>query len=183
MMRRSFRRTFRFPPSERQIHDDVAQELNAHVEARAAELPAQGMASEAARTRAIAEFGDLHDARLELESIHRRRVRHRDRADWWSDLRQDLRYGLRALRRAPLFALLAIVTLAVGIGANAATFSVMKSVLIDPFPYDDVGALVRVFRRALQPPGPGPLSAQAIAAVTEQQRTFQYLSAFADLAT
>jgi len=181
MTRRPFRRMFRFPPSDNQIREDVAQEIKAHVEARAAELTAQGMEPEAARARAVAEFGDLYDARVELESIDRRRVRHRDRADWWSDLRQDLRYGLRALRRAPLFGLLAIVTLAVGIGANAATFSVMKSVLIDPLPYDDVGALVRVFRSALQPPGPGPLSAQAIAAIAERQRTFQHLSAFADL--
>jgi predicted permease len=183
MTRRSFRRLFRFPPSEDRVRGDVEHEIDFHVETRAAELTAQGMAPDAARARAVAEFGDLRDAREELEAIARRRVRDARRADWWSDFHQDVRYGLRALRRAPLFALLAVVTLALGIGANAAVFSVLKSVLIDALPYRDAGALVRVSRDAPQQPGPGPLNAATIAAIAERQRSFQHLAAFADLAT
>jgi predicted permease len=119
---------------------------------------------------------------VELEAIGRRRVRDARRADWWSDFRQDVRYGLRALRRAPLFALLAVVTLALGIGANAAVFSVLKSVLIDALPYRDAGALVRVSMDSPQQPGPVPLNAYTIAAITERQGSFQRLAAFADLA-
>jgi predicted permease len=93
-----------------------------------------------------------------------------------------VRYGLRALRRAPLFTLLAVVTLAIGIGANAAVFSVLKSVLIDPLPYRNAGALVRVSMDRPQL-GPGPLNAYTIAALAERQESFQRLAAFADIAT
>jgi predicted permease len=183
MARRSFRRLFRFPPSADRVRGDVEHEIDFHVETRAAELAAQGMAQDAARARALAEFGDVHVARVELETIARRRVRDARRAEWWSDCRQDLRYGLRALRRAPLFTLLAVVTLALGIGANAAVFSVLKSVLIDTLPYRDAAALVGVSRDVPQQPGPGPLNAYTTAAIAERQRSFQRLAAFADLAT
>jgi hypothetical protein len=182
MARRAFRRLFRFPLSEDRVRDDVEHEIDFHVEARTAELAAQGMTPDAARARAVAEFGDVHEARMELETMARRRVRDARRADWWSDLRQDVRYGLRALRRAPLFTLLAVVTLAIGIGANAAVFSVQKSVLIDPLPYRNAGALVRVSMDRPQL-GPGPLNAYTIAALAERQESFQRLAAFADIPT
>jgi putative ABC transport system permease protein len=93
------------------------------------------MDPEAARAEALREFGDVGEARAELERIGRRRVRQTRRSRWWSDLRQDLRYGVRSALRAPLFSLLAVVTLALGIGANAAVFGVVKSVLLDSLPY------------------------------------------------
>src|SRR6185503_14184693 len=58
---------------------------------------------------------------------------------------QDLRYGLRALRKNPAYSLVAIATLAIGIGAGTAVFSIASAVLLRPLPYGDPGRLVRVF--------------------------------------
>lgn len=62
----------------------------------------------------------------------------------WDQLRQDVRYGLRALRRSPGYALAAVVTLGLGIGANTAIFGVVNGVLLHPLPYQDAGRLVRI---------------------------------------
>ena len=67
----------------------------------------------------------------------------------FDELRQDLRYGARALRKAPAFTLTALLTLALGIGANAAIFSVVRTVLLDPLPFPDAGGLVRVYHANL----------------------------------
>ena len=124
-------------------------QIDFHVESRTQYLVSRGMDPKAARSAALQEFGDVREARAELEKIGRRRVRHVRRSDWWSDLRQDVRYGVRSLVHAPLFSVLATATLALGIGANAAIFSVVKSVLIDALPYADAGRLVRVYGRLL----------------------------------
>ena len=65
----------------------------------------------------------------------------------------DLRFAVRQLRRSPGFALLAVLTLALGIGANAAVFGVVKSVLLDALPYVDAGRLVRVYGRHVEGSG------------------------------
>jgi putative ABC transport system permease protein len=67
------------------------------------------------------------------------------RASWVSDLRRDIPYSVRALQRTPAFTLLCILTIAVGIGANAAIFSVVNEVLLRPLPYAEPDRLVRVW--------------------------------------
>ena len=84
-------------------------------------------------------------------------------------LLQDVRHSLRLFRRAPGFTAVAIVTLALGIGANAAMFVALKSVLLDALPYADARRLVHVS---------GPLSAGTITEIAQRQRSFDSLAAF-----
>ena len=106
------RSLFRLPATEREVAGDVEDEIAFRLEERTEVLVARGMDHTAARVQAKREFGDLREARAELEEMGRRRVRQTRRSRWWSDLRQDLRFGLRSAVRAPLFSLLAVLTLA-----------------------------------------------------------------------
>ena len=101
------------------------------------------------------------------------------RRDWLDDLRQDLRFAVRGAVRAPLFSLLAVVTLALGIGANAAVFGVVKSVLLDALPYRDAGQLVRVYAPQSKGQGArGALSAGTVSDLRERQHSFSQTGAF-----
>jgi len=124
---------------------EVEDELAFHLEERVREYVARGMDPEAARAAALERFGDLDGVRGECTELLAADRRAEARRDWLDDLRQDLRFGVRSALRAPLFSLLAVLTLALGIGANAAVFGVVKSVLLDALPYDDAGRLVRVY--------------------------------------
>jgi predicted permease len=160
---------------------DIDDEIGLHLEERTRQLIAQGQEPAAARATALREFGDVRAARAELEAIGRRRVRHSRRANWWSDLRQDLTYGGRSLLQAPLFSLLAVVTLALGIGANAAVFGVLKSVLLDALPYADADRLVRVYARWVDGSMErGPMSAGTIVDLAARQRSFERVASFVD---
>jgi predicted permease len=157
----------------------VDAELEFHLEQRIRDYESRGMTPDAARAAAHARFGDVGGVRRECADMLAADHRAADRRDWLDDLRQDLRYGFRSLRRAPVFSLLAIVTLALGIGANAAVFGVVKSVLLDALPYADADRVVRLF--GVFPNGAGdrgPLSVGTIRDIRERSRSFERLAAF-----
>jgi len=116
----------------RDVRADIDDELHFHFEARIEELTSSGMSPREARARAIAEFGDVDEVRRGLREIDDRLARRRDRLEWFDALRQDVVYSLRSLRRAPAVSLTIIVTLALGLGVNAAMFSLLDAIFVRP---------------------------------------------------
>jgi predicted permease len=124
---------------------DVDAEVAFHLDTRTAELVEGGMAEREARAQARREFGDVDEARAYMRRMAGRAESGRRRRRYLTEIRQDVVYGLRRLAAAPTFALAAIVTLALGIGANALIFSVVKGIVLEPLPFPDPGQLYAVY--------------------------------------
>jgi putative ABC transport system permease protein len=148
--------------------DDLVREIRTHLELEAEERMVQGASPEDARAAARRAFGNAT------------RVREESRFVWispWIDhLRQDLRYALRTVARTPGFTTVAILTLALGIGANTAVFSVVHA-LLRPLPFADSDRIVRIIEH-LEPPDGSSGPARQVPALT-----FAELAAFRSLAT
>src|SRR5688572_27383847 len=104
---------------------DVDDELAFHIEMRTRELIDAGETPERARELALRRFGEITTPRAECLAINQRKRQRVARVDYLSELRQDTVFTLRSLMRRPAFAAVAILTLALGIGANSAIFSVV----------------------------------------------------------
>jgi putative ABC transport system permease protein len=136
---------FRLPASTERVSSDVEHEIAFHLEERTQRLVDAGMNRADARAQAMREFGDVEDARMELEAIGRRHVRRANWSDWWGDLGRDARYTLRTLLRAPGFTAIAVLTLALGIGATTAIYTVVDAVLLRPFSVAEPERLVVIY--------------------------------------
>ncbi len=130
MTEASWRRYLRFWRSN--VDADVEDELRFHFDERVAALVASGLSGDEARREAEREFGDVTVIRSRLGEIDRRVQATRRRADRWEHWRQDFIYSARGLRRAPGLSLTVILTLALGIGANASLFSLLDRLFVQP---------------------------------------------------
>ncbi len=114
---------------------EVDEEIGEHLDLLTARYIAQGMSPAAARAAAEARFGDPAAVREALQPVARAIDRRRRVGEYLDELRHDVVFAFRTLRRAPLFTTVAVLTLAVAIGANTAMFSVVHRVLLEPLPY------------------------------------------------
>ena len=139
-----WRRYLRF--FRRDASADVDDELRFHFDERVAQFRASGMSHDEAVEAAHTQFGDVPAVRSDLIAIGKRVERNRDATEWLDALRADLRTALRGLARQPAFSAAVIVTLALGLGVNAAMFSFLDRVYLRmPSGVAEPGALRRMW--------------------------------------
>src|SRR4051812_17160296 len=126
---------------------DVNEELAFHIEMRVEELRRSGMTEAQAREETMQRFGNLTAVRDECEELSHERARLHRRADRLDALRQDIRFALRTFAANRGFTFVAALTMAIGIGANTAVFSVAYGVLLRPLPFRDASQIVRLWTR------------------------------------
>jgi predicted permease len=133
---------------------EIDAELTFHFEERIAALMAEGRTLAEARTRAASEFGDVESVRAGLVMIDRRIAEQETHREWWDGVRGDVRYVFRSLGRSPGFVIAVALTLALGLGANAAIFSLLDRLFLRPQPgVVHPADIHRIYE--YQPPKPG----------------------------
>jgi predicted permease len=152
-----------------EVSDEIKREMAFHLAERTDELVAAGATPEAARREAERRFGsDLGQRDL---------TRERDLLVWLETLLGDFRYGLRGLRRSPVFAVAAILTLGIGIGANTAVFSLLHGLLLRSLPVPDPQELARIGLTGIAGAPPAfVLPYKMIQQLRQEQRSFVDLS-------
>ena len=161
----------RWVSRRRRAEQDLNDELQAFVDMAAADQIRGGVAPAEARRQVVLELGGLEQAK--------ERVRTARHGAWLDDAGRDVSYGLRTLRRSPMFTTVALLTLALGIGATTAIFTLVRSVLLRPLPFPDPEALYVISHAS-----PGPrwlypdMSDRGYLGFREATRAFQTLATF-----
>jgi len=134
------------------VDQEVDEELAFHLEMRTRELIERGMDPHEARATAVRRMGDLARVKQTMVNVGRKRDRELSMALWLEELRDDVMFAVRQLRGAPAFTLVAVTTLAIGIGANSAIFALVDATLLRPLPYRDAAQLVTIWETSATTP-------------------------------
>ena len=121
------------------VEQELAEEIRFHLGKLTEEYVAKGMTPEEARYAALREMGGVEQIKEECRDMRR--------VNYVESFIQDVRYGLRMLAKNPGFTAVAIITFALGIGANTAIFTLVNTILLHPLPYPDSGRIVDIFRQ------------------------------------
>jgi len=147
---------------------ELDRELRAHLEAEAEEQQEAGLPPDEARYAAHRAFGNVTV------------IKEDTRAMWgWNSLErlgQDLRYAFRVLRRNPGFTAVAVLSLALGIGANTAIFTFVNAALLKPLPYPHADRIVALLQRPLQGPGTTPVHPRSFVPWHDRAQSFEALA-------
>ncbi len=157
---------------KRKLEEELDQELRFHLEMETAENIRRGMGPEEARRAARRSFGGLEQAK---EAWRDRRWL--PQVDQWA---RDLRFGTRTLARSPGFVTFAVLSLALGIGANTAIFALLRALVLQPLPYPQPSGLVKLWESMTWQgqSGYGSVSAPNLEDWRGQNRVFEDMAAF-----
>jgi predicted permease len=145
-VQRGWRRLLRIARDRRSTQNEVDDEIAFHLAMREEKLRRLGASSSEAEAEARARFGDPGQVREECVTIDQRYAREVRVMEWIESVWSDVRYAFRTLRRMPGFTLVATLTLAIGIGATTAMFTLVNAILVRPLPYPDASRLVRLIQ-------------------------------------
>lgn len=156
-----------------ELDRELDEELRYHLERQVAEYVADGMTAEEARRAALRDFGGLAQSKEECREARGVRA--------FEDLRQDIVFGLRVLRRNPVFSLVAVVTLALGIGANTALFSITNAVVFRPLPFAEPERLLTLWESSAKSEDSRTIVSPAnYLDWREQNRSFEEMGAYTE---
>ena len=164
----------------RDIRREVDDEIAYHLEQSEQDLRAAGLTDDIAHDEARRRFGNVDRISRDVRALDEILDRDTRRAGMWNDLAQDLRYAIRALRQHPGFTAVAVLTLALGIGANTAIFSVINAVLLRPLPYHEPDRLVILWSSSAERAREN-LTPARLVDFREQSRSFTALAGFSYL--
>src|SRR5262245_30559122 len=180
---RGVRRFFRLPITRERLLQDADDEIRMHLELWTREFRDRGMNEADAQAAALRRFGDPRDYRDHAVRRAERKARWQQITEWCAEWGQDVRFALRHFAKAPAFTAIAVITLALGIGANTAIYSVVHRLLIAPLPFpngDRVVALKTIGRpgftaglASFVPDAPADPSRPLMRAWTARARSFE----------
>jgi predicted permease len=156
---------------------DVRAELRFHIDSKTDDLIARGWPADEARREAERQFGNLHNVQRIGEHMGGRMELHSRISSYWLECMQDARFTVRTLLANPTFSAVAILVLALGIGANIVVFSVVNTILLRPLPFYDSQRLVRIVEKDAKSNESGrTYTADATEDFERQNRSFQSVS-------
>jgi putative ABC transport system permease protein len=159
------------------VEQEIDEEISLHVELRTRELIDRGVDPGTARELALSRFGNVADLKRTCIDLGKKRDRDMRVTQWIGEVHDDVTFAVRQLKAAPAFALVAILTLALGIGANSAIFALVDAVLLRPLPFPDPDRLVMVWEQT-------PANARSAVAPAnlfdwnQRNRTFERIAGF-----